>query len=155
MNNLFDRFKPIIYVQISPERLTLRNVRTGEFISEVPEVAIAYDNKVRIVGVGSEANLHRSNPSVKIVNPFAHPRTLLSDFTVAEQLLKIFLRRMHGTSIFSILPKVVIHPLGEPEGGFTQIERRAFRELGFGAGASQVELREGRTLTDQEILSAL
>lgn len=155
MNNLFDRFKPIIYVQISPERLTLRNVRTGEFISEVPEVAIAYDNKVRIIGVGSEANLHRSNPSVKIVNPFAHPRTLLSDFTVAEQLLKIFLRRMHGTSIFAVSPKVVIHPLGEPEGGFTQIELRAFRELGFGAGASQVELREGRTLTDQEILSAL
>lgn len=153
MNNLFDRFKPIIYVQISPDRLILRNIKSGEVISEVPEVAIAYDKKVRIVGVGSETNIHRSNPSVKIVNPFAHPRTLISDFTVAEQMLKILLRRMQGSSIFVISPKVVIHPLGEPEGGFTQIERRAFRELAFGSGASQVELREGRVLTDQEILS--
>jgi len=153
MKNLFDIFKPIIYVQISPERLILRNVKSGEVISEIPEVAIDYDNKERIVGIGSEASFHRSNPSVKIINPFAHPRTLLSDFTVAEQMLKIFIRRMQGSSFFSVSPKIVIHPLGEPAGGFTQIERRAFHELALGAGASQVVFREGRVLTDQEILS--
>jgi len=31
---------PILYVQISPERLTVRNPKTGVTISEVPEIAI-------------------------------------------------------------------------------------------------------------------
>lgn len=48
-------FIPTVYVQISPERLTVRNVKTGASISEVPEVAIAHDPKTNIVGVGAEA----------------------------------------------------------------------------------------------------
>lgn len=144
---------PTVYVQVSPERLTVRNARTGEAISEVPEVAIAHDPKPRIVGVGTEARSHKSTPSVKIINPFAHPRSLVSDFTVGEQLLKAFLRRLQGRSIFALSPKVVMHPLGDPAGGFTQVEIRAFHEMALGAGASRVVVWQGRGLTDQELLS--
>lgn len=122
-------------------------------ISEVPEVAIAYGKDTQIVGVGSEANFHRTNPTVKVVNPFAHPRTLVSDFTIAEQLLKILLRRMQSSSIFAVSPKIVLHPLGEPDGGYTQVELRAFREMALGAGASQAVIWTGRVLSDQELLS--
>ena len=45
-----------------------------------------------------------------------------------------------------------MHPLGTPAGGFTQIERRALRELALGAGASTVFLKEGEPLTDEELL---
>ena len=148
-----DFFKPVIYVQLSPERLTVRNAKTGKAISEVPEVAIASDPKLTIVSVGAEARSHKSTPSVKIVNPFAHPRTLVSDFTLGEQVLKAFLRRLQGDSIFAISPKVVLHPLGNPDGGFTQIEIRALAEMAHGSGASQVTVWQGRTLTDQELLS--
>ena len=144
---------PLIYIQISPEKLTLKNIRSGEVISEIPEVAIAYDQKTRIVGTSKEAISHQSNPSVKILNPFAHPRTLVSDFTVAEQLVKVMVSRLLGSSIFAMSPKIVFHPLGDPAGGFTQVELRAFREMAYGAGASRVVVWTGRALTDQEITS--
>ena len=153
MKKLLDRFTPLIYVQISPEKLTVKNIKSGEVISEVPEVAIAYDKKTRIVGTGKEAAFHKTSPSVKIINPFAHPRTLVSDFTVAEQLVKIMVSRLLGSSSFAVSPKVVFHPLGDPAGGFTQVELRAFREMAYGAGASQVVVWTGRALTAQELLS--
>lgn len=34
-------FKPAIYVQISPERLTVKNLKSGAVISEIPEMAIS------------------------------------------------------------------------------------------------------------------
>ncbi|MDD5056945.1 MAG: rod shape-determining protein [Sideroxydans sp.] len=150
---MLSSFIPIFYVQLSPQRLTVRNARTGESISEIPEVAIARVPKTSIVGFGAEARLHTTMQSVEITNPFAHPRTLVSDFTVGEQLLKAFLRRMVGSSIFAVSPKVVLHPLGDPEGGFTQIEIRALHEMAMGAGASKVIIWQGRALSDQELLS--
>lgn len=153
MKKLLDRFTPLLYIQISPEKLTLKNIKSGEVISEVPEVAIAYDKKTRIVGTGNDAATQQSNPTVKIIKPFAHPRTLVSDFTVAEQLLKTMVSRLLGSSIFTVSPKIVFHPLGDPAGGFTQVELRAFRELAYGAGASQVVVWTGRALTDQELIS--
>jgi len=153
MSKLLDRFIPLIYIQISPEKLTLKNIKSGEVISEVPELAIAYEKNAHIVGTGNEAVFHRSKPSVKIINPFAHPRTLVSDFTVAEQLLKAMVNRLLGSSIFAVSPKIVLHPLGDPAGGFTQVELRAFREMAYGAGASQVVVWTGRTLTDLELSS--
>jgi rod shape-determining protein MreB len=77
----------------------------------------------------------------------------VSDFTAGEQLLKIFLRRVQGSSIFAISPKVVMHPQREPDGGFTQIEIRALHEMAMGAGASRVVVWQGRGLSDQELLS--
>lgn len=144
---------PTFYVQVSPELLTVRNAKTGEAISEVPEIAIAHDPKPSIVGIGKEARLHRSAPLVKIINPFAHPRSLVSDFTVGEQLLKAFVRRLIGNSIFAVSPRVVVHLMGEPTGGFTQVETRAFREMAMRAGASKVVVWQGRGLSDQELLS--
>jgi rod shape-determining protein MreB len=145
--------KPTIYVQLSPERLTVRNARTGEAISEIPEIAISQDQKKKIVGVGAEASFHKSSPLVEVVNPFAHPRSLVSDFTVGEQLLKAFLRRINGRSFLRLAPTVVLHPQGKPAGGFTQIEIRALHEMALGAGASQVIIWEGQNLSDQEVLS--
>ena len=144
---------PVVYVQLSPDRLVVRNSKTGEVISEIPEVAIAYDPKARILGVGAEARSHVEATLVKIVNPFAHPRSLVSDFTLGEELLKAFVRRLLGRSIFAASPRVVIHPLGDPIGGLTQIEIRALHEMAIGAGASRVVVWEGRALTDEELLA--
>lgn len=152
---MFTSFKPVVYVQISPDRLTVRNVKSGEAISEIPEVAISGTPKSKVLGVGARARVSAADAgtSASIVNPFAHPRTLVSDFTVAEHLIKEFLRRLLGTSLLSISPVIVVHPLGDPAGGFTQVELRAFRELAVGAGASEVIVWLGHSLTDQEILS--
>jgi rod shape-determining protein MreB len=150
---MLNMFKSIRYVQLSPQRLTIRNPQTGVSISEVPEMAIAYEPKEMIVGVGAEARAHAADAAVKVINPFAHPRTLVSDFTAAEQLLKAFVRRMQGRSFLALAPTIVMHPLGEPEGGYTQIELRALREMAMGAGAAKVVMWVGPVLTDEEVLS--
>jgi len=46
-----------------------------------------------------------------------------------------------------------MHPMGDPAGGFTQVEIRALHEMALGAGASQVKVWQGRPLTDQELMS--
>lgn len=144
---------PIVYMALSPQRVTLREVKSGRTFSKVPEVALSGPPKVKILAIGAEARAHASDPGVKVINPFAHPRTLISDFTLAEQFVKLALRRVVGTSIFRLAPVLITHPLGEPEGGFTQVEWRAMRELGFGAGARKVDMLEGREPSDQELLN--
>lgn len=145
---------PTVYVQLSPQRLTIRNVKTGASVSEIPEIAIARDPKPRILGVGAEARLQRASGSVEITNPFAHPRSLVSDFTSGEQVLKALLRRVLGNSLFAVSPKIVMHPMGDlPEGGFTQVEIRALQEMALGAGAAKVTVWQGRALSDQELVS--
>ena len=143
---------PLVYIQITPELLTVRNVKTGNTVAEIPELAISTGPKVRILAVGPQARLAAASEPATVVNPFAHPRTLVSDFTAAEQLLKYQLRRVLKPSIWRPAPCVVMHPIGRSEGGYTQVERRAFREMALGAGASQVFLWIGRSLTDAELL---
>nr|WP_315466552.1 rod shape-determining protein [uncultured Undibacterium sp.] len=154
INQMFSSFfKSCLYVQLSPDRLIVRDPRTGKQFAEIPEVGIAHDPKTRIVGVGAAARSAVAGLNGEVVNPFAHPRSLVSDFTVAEQLLKTVVRQVLGGTLFRPAPKIVIHPLGDPAGGFTQIERRAIREMAFGAGASKVVVWVGRTLSDEEILN--
>lgn len=147
---MLDFLLPVIYVQLSPQNLTVRNVKSGAFLSEVPEVAISTAKPARVLDIGAAARLQSG---ANIVNPFAHPRSLVSDFTVAELLLKTMVQRLLKRSFFVPSPKVIMHPLGEPQGGFTQIEIRVFREMARGAGASFVVVWEGRALSDQELLS--
>src|SRR5688572_3353161 len=115
---MFTGLKPVIYVQISPERLTLKNLKSGVVISEIPEMAINPRPKPTILAIGPDARVAARSQAATVVNPFAHPRSLVSDFTVAEQMLKHYMRRLLGNSLFKPAPVVVIHPLGSPVGGF-------------------------------------
>jgi rod shape-determining protein MreB len=153
MGILTSFFNSVRYVRLSPDHLSVRDPKSGKAFSEPPEVAISLTPKVRIVGIGVEARMHATAPSVEILNPFAHPRSLVSDFTVGEQLLKASLARINGGALLSVAPRVVMHPLGNPAGGFTQVEIRAFHEMALGAGAGEVKVWQGRELTDQELLS--
>ncbi|WP_431096382.1 rod shape-determining protein [Polaromonas aquatica] len=145
--------KQPLYIRLSPYRLTVRNVRSGAFISEVPEIALSRGLKVKILGVGNDAALHKSSNSAQVINPFSHPRSMVSDFTRGEQVLKAFVRKLQGGHALSVSPRVVFHLLGEPAGGFTQVEIRAFHEMARGAGASEVLMWQGPELTDEQVLS--
>ncbi|MBD9582775.1 rod shape-determining protein [Delftia sp. DLF01] len=150
---MLSAFLPLIYVQISPKRLTLKDPKTGQTLSEVPELALSPPPRRRILAAGPQARLAAASEPAEVVNPFAHPRSLISDFILAEQLLKYQLRRMHRRAWLAASPHIVIHPLGDPEGGFTQVELRALRELANAAGASKVNVWTGRPLTDEELLT--
>jgi rod shape-determining protein MreB len=154
MNFIDKYFKSLLYIQISPHNITLRNPISGMVISEAPQITISSHPTERVLGVGAEARLDAGVADVRIVNPFGHPRTMISDFTCAEYLLKVYVKRMAGRfRFFAPAPTMVIHLKDDPEGGFTQVERRAFRELGMGAGASRVTLYIGPDLSDEQLLT--
>jgi rod shape-determining protein MreB len=149
-------FNPRLYIQLSPERVLVRDPTSGRAIDEVPEIAIQHPpgGKITMLAVGREARGAAGQPHTTVHNPFAHPRSLVSDFTVAEQVLRAFIRRLHGGRVvFLPSPVVVMHPLGEHAGGLTQVELRAMRELALGAGARKVHLWQGPALTDEQLLS--
>jgi rod shape-determining protein MreB len=156
---MLSSIQPTLYIQIAPDRVTVKNLKSGAVVSEPPEVAIATSGSKAVVqAVGSQARLaaatgQTASASITVVNPFAHPRTLVSDFTTADLLLKALIRQALGNSLLALAPVIVIHPLGSPAGGFTQVEYRAFRELAMSAGAARAFVWSGRPLTDQEVLS--
>ena len=151
---MLKHFQQLLYIQISPERLTVRNPKTADTISEIPEIAISMTAPARIIAVGALARQACStDSSAKLLNPFSHPRSLLSDFTTAQQVLKNFVKRLPPKAFWQASPAMVMHPLGEPEGGLTQVELRALHELAFAAGAASVSIWQGRPLTDAELLA--
>jgi rod shape-determining protein MreB len=147
-------FSPLVYIQISPNLLTLKNLKTGLEISEVAEIALSLPPKPKVIlGAGAEARLASASEPAQLIQPFAHPRSLVSDFASAEALIRIQLQRVLGKGWLRVAPSVVMHPLGNPDGGFTQVELRAFREMALGAGASTARVWTGRPLANHELLS--
>ncbi|HCA27436.1 MAG TPA: rod shape-determining protein, partial [Betaproteobacteria bacterium] len=63
---------------------------------------------------------------------------VIADFTITEQMLKLFIKKVHESRLLSPSPRIIICvPCGS-----TQVERRAIRESALGAGARQVFLIE-------------
>jgi rod shape-determining protein MreB len=150
---VFGLLRATVYVKLHPDQLALRHVESGRTLLEPPLVAVSKDGKQKVLGVGSAATTAAASQPALVVNPFKHPRTLISDFAVAEALLKGMMRKLFAGSLFAPAPLVILHPRIEPEGGFTQIEVRALHELAIGAGASKVIVWTGRELTDEEARS--
>jgi len=143
-------FRPVVYVTLQPDRLSMKDVGSGRSVSGPPVAAISREEKRRLVAVGQAAS---AIPNADVLNPFKHPRTLVSDFTLAQQVIKGFMKELFSDRLFAAAPTVVLHPRVDPEGGFTQIEIRALHELGIGAGAAKVIVWQGRELRDDELRS--
>lgn len=114
----------------------------GIVLNEPSVVAIRYEGgpggKKTIEAVGTKAKqmLGKVPGSIEAVRPMKDG--VIADFTVTEQMLKMFIRMVHPKKLFSPSPRVIICvPCGS-----TQVERRAIRESGLSAGASQVYLIE-------------
>ncbi|MES2412906.1 MAG: rod shape-determining protein MreB [Pseudomonadota bacterium] len=150
---MFDFLAAPLYIRLSPFRLSIRNVKTGLSLSEVPEIALSRGPNPRILDIGEKATLHRSSKTAMVLNPFSHPRSLMSDFSTGKLMLKAFVRKLNKRSRFRLAHRMVLHPQGEPSGGFTQVEIKAFHDLGRHLGASSVVVWQGPELTDQQILT--
>ncbi len=86
--------------------------------------------------------------------PFAHPRMVFGDFNVSEKLVAGAVRAFYNQQSWTFFRPVVgaiIHPLRNLEGGLTQIEIRALRELAENVGARRVAVHTGRELTPAEV----
>jgi len=114
----------------------------GIVLDEPSVVAIRQEggpnSKKSIQAVGREAKqmLGKTPGNITAVRPMKDG--VIADFTVTEQMLKQFIKKVHESRLFSPSPRIIICvPCGS-----TQVERRAIREAAIEAGASQVYLIE-------------
>lgn len=148
---------PLFYVQLSADKIQVRNPQNGTQILEAADIATrsSADGKTKIVAIGNNARLAAAqDASVQLHQPLSHPRTLIADFVLAEPLLNHCLRALVGKrGLFMPSPRLILQPHQPSEGGLTQIELRALNELGLSAGASKVQIWQGATWSDEQLLS--
>lgn len=146
--NLYNRLGTTLYIQIWENRVKATDIKTKNIYDEQPYVAIETTDKNQkiISAIGANALSAALKSNTELINPFYHPRTLLSDFQVGEKLLQHVVKIVLGKKWFTPLPAIVIHPMEKSEGGLSELERRAFRELAYSAGAREVILYEGKEL---------
>jgi rod shape-determining protein MreB len=91
---------------------------------------------IQAVGHAAKQMLGKTPGNITAIRPMKDG--VIADFTVTEQMLKQFIKKVHDSRFFSPSPRIIICvPCGS-----TQVERRAIRESALGAGASQVYLIE-------------
>lgn len=89
---------------------------------------------------------------VKSALPFSTDRLAIGNFKQAEETLRKSLTSVYPNSIFKVSPIVVMHQLYLAEGGLCEVEERVLRELALGAGARQVYIWSGHSLTKEQLL---
>ncbi len=122
---------------------TLIYVRGKGIVLDEPSVVairedIGPNAKKSIQAVGREAKqmLGKTPGNIVAIRPMKDG--VIANFTVTEQMLKYFIKKVHDNKLFSPSPRIIICvPCGS-----TQVERRAIRESAIGAGAGQVFLIE-------------
>jgi rod shape-determining protein MreB and related proteins len=91
---------------------------------------------IQEVGLAAKQMLGRTPGNITAIRPMKDG--VIADFTVTEQMLKHFIKKVHNSRVFKASPRIIICvPCGS-----TQVERRAIRESAIGAGASSVYLIE-------------
>jgi len=148
LSHIFKYFSDVVYAQIWSNRIRVRNITNGLIFDDEPLIALGKNKKGQdiIVGIGRE--VRKTDNSISIMNPFLHPRVLISDFEKAEKIMQHAIREVHKNyKYFRYYPSVVVHPMEKLEGGLTDIEDRAIRELMFGAGAYKIALYQGKELS--------
>jgi rod shape-determining protein MreB len=91
---------------------------------------------IQAVGAIAKQMLGKTPGNITAIRPMKDG--VIADFTVTEQMLKQFIKKVHDSRLFSPSPRIIICvPCGS-----TQVERRAIRESALSAGASQVYLIE-------------
>jgi actin-like ATPase involved in cell morphogenesis len=90
---------------------------------------------------------------VSAQKPFTTTRLLVGQFQEAETLLRKAIQEIGSGGLFQVSPVVVIHPIEMVEGGLSEVEERALRELALSSGARSVFVHVGAPLTDSEVVS--
>jgi rod shape-determining protein MreB len=113
----------------------------GVVIREPSVVAVKRDNRgsFKVLAVGQEAKvmLGRTPGSIMAIRPMKDG--VISDFEIAEEMLRYFIQQVQGRrSFLRFKPRIII----AVPSGITQVEKRAVRESAMSAGAKEVFLIE-------------
>ena len=109
----------------------------GIVLNEPSVVAIETINGVkRVKAVGDDAKLMmgKTPDSIEAIRPLRDG--VIADIEIAEEMIKHFIRKVHGKKSLFRYPEIVICV----PSGSTSVERRAIRDAASNAGASEVFL---------------
>ena len=109
----------------------------GIVLNEPSVVAIETINGVkRVKAVGEDAKMMmgKTPDSIEAIRPLRDG--VIADIEIAEEMIKHFIRKVHGKKSLLRYPEIVICV----PSGSTSVERRAIRDAASNAGASQVYL---------------
>ncbi|WP_020582852.1 rod shape-determining protein [Endozoicomonas elysicola] len=149
---MINTFSPTLYVQIWQHRIKVSDVKTGQIFETSSEVGLGNDKKGHtiITSIGQDTISTECGTS-QTINPFLHPRTIISNFPVATLVLQHAFQRLLSTRSFAPSPVVIMHPMENIEGGLTMIEKRALTELALGSGARKVTVYTGAELMGDQV----
>ncbi len=109
----------------------------GIVLNEPSVVAIETLNgvkKVKAVGDDAKMMMGKTPDNIEAIRPLRDG--VIADIEIAEEMIKHFIRKVHGKKNLFRYPEIVICV----PSGSTSVERRAIRDAASNAGASQVFL---------------
>src|ERR1700712_2411985 len=109
----------------------------GIVLNEPSVVAIETINGIkRVKAVGDDAKMMmgKTPDNIEAIRPMRDG--VIADIEIAEEMIKHFIRKVHGKRSLFNYPEIVICV----PSGSTSVERRAIRDAASNAGASQVYL---------------
>lgn len=125
---IFSAFKRVpVYIKISKNKIEITNLESGDTISR------------------------------QAMQPYSTDRFIVADFNRASELIQSTVKELlPRKSIFPTPIKIIIQQTEPVEGGLSEIEKRALRDLGEMTGATSVYLiTKFEKLSNDEILSIL
>jgi len=145
-------FSSTVYMTFSPDEVKGWDIHWDTPFTCAPLTAI---KKGRVVAAGAEAERQsqdQPDPAIEFVNPFNHPRVIISDVDAAFALFRhVLVKAINRKTL--IRPRVIVHPLQAESiaGGLTQVELRVLREASLSAGAREIFIWTGPELTREQI----
>ncbi len=139
LKNFFPKFKRDLGIDLGTSS-TLVYVKDKGILINEPSVVAINTRSDQIIAIGEEAKamLGKTPAHISVVKPLVEG--IVSDFEVAEKMLKYFIEKIlnEKMAVLSSKPRVVIGiPLD-----VTEVERKAVEDAALGAGARQVFLVE-------------
>lgn len=137
-NRILGKFSKDIGIDLGTANTLVHVANRGIVINE-PSVVAINNHTDQILAVGAEAkNMVGKTPAhIVAVRPLRDG--IISDFEVAEKMIKYFINKVHSES-FTILPRPRV-VIGVPL-EITEVERKAVEDATLSAGAREVYLIE-------------
>lgn len=117
---------------------TLVYVRGEGIVIREPSVVAINQKTGRVLAIGKEAKKMVGRTPAHIIATRPLVKGVISDFEVAEEMLRYFIKKVFGDRMVFPRPRVIV---GIPC-GLTEVEKRAVREATINAGAGKVFLIE-------------
>ena len=145
-----------IYFRFEASSIYALNANNGRFIDDHPVMLISDNGKSRkVIRIGNSVKIGTEDVPGNLtnINPFQHPRVIISNFTIAEKMFILLVKELVSGRIFRPKPTIVFHPKRDLDGGITSLEVKMLKDIGLFIGGIKVFVWLGRNLTQPELLN--